>query len=83
MNSEKSLKKDSITEKEDPKQKVLKDTLNLETLKQKQAPTYLDFTDQEKTKVIKKITDFFTSQGHDVEGKQINFPTPNILRLID
>lgn len=42
--------------------------------REKPAP-YLELTDEERAEVIKKIIDDFKTQGHDVENKQIDFPT--------
>lgn len=59
-------------EKKQPKKEASVVANNLETPEQKQAPAYLDFTDDEKIEVIRKITEHFSSQG--IEGRQIDFP---------
>lgn len=43
-------------------------------LEQEKVNLYLNFADGEKNEVVKKIVDDFLAQGHEIEGKQIDFP---------
>ena len=72
MDFEKQPQEDFFLEKEKTAKEASIDTKMSETLRE-ESPTYLDFSDDEKAEVIRKITEHFFSQGYDVEGNQINF----------
>lgn len=74
MDFEKPPQKDVVSEKEKPTGGSPADAKIPEIL-QEESHAYLDFSNNEKAELIRKITEDLSSQGHDVEGKQIDFPT--------
>ncbi len=73
MDFEKPPQKDIVSENKKSTEKM-PIAIKTSPSSQEESPAYLDFSDDEKTEIISKITEHFSSQGHDVEGKQIDFP---------
>ncbi|MEA1962861.1 MAG: hypothetical protein U9M94_01325 [Patescibacteria group bacterium] len=73
MDLEKLPQEDIVSEKEEPSEDVPAE-VEIPAGSQEKLHAYLDFSDSEKAEVIRRITERFSSQGHDVEGKQIDFP---------